>query len=227
MNVYFLVEGKATERRIYPAWLSHLLPKLQRVNNYDLVRENNYYLISGGGYPCIIDRQIPDSIEEIKEIGIYNYFVICIDAEENTITEIQSEVYEVLRNKKLNLVNTEIILIVQNRCIETWFLGNRRIYLRQPQSEPLLSYTRYYNISENDPELMSTYQGFSTNAQFHHAYLREIFKARNITYTKNNPGEVTELYYLQQLLDRINDQPSHLNTFRHFINFCDMLKTKL
>jgi len=53
MNLYFLVEGKQSERKIYPAWLAHILPELQRVDNCDDVNEKNYYLISGEGYPSL------------------------------------------------------------------------------------------------------------------------------------------------------------------------------
>jgi hypothetical protein len=28
MNLYFLVEGMQSERKVYPAWLAHLLPEL-------------------------------------------------------------------------------------------------------------------------------------------------------------------------------------------------------
>jgi hypothetical protein len=42
MNLYFLVEGQSTEKKVYPAWLSHLLPELNRVNNYDEVDTNNF-----------------------------------------------------------------------------------------------------------------------------------------------------------------------------------------
>jgi hypothetical protein len=34
MNLYFLVEGQSTEKKVYPAWLSHLLLELNRVHNY-------------------------------------------------------------------------------------------------------------------------------------------------------------------------------------------------
>ncbi|MEH1836156.1 MAG: hypothetical protein V7L29_29910 [Nostoc sp.] len=76
--------------------------------------------------------------------------------------------------------------LTQNRCIETWFLGNTKIYSRQPQSEPLLDYTRYYDISVNCPELMGKYDKFNTHAQFHEAYLKELFRAKNINYSKKN-----------------------------------------
>ncbi|MDV2999865.1 MAG: hypothetical protein N5P05_001471 [Chroococcopsis gigantea SAG 12.99] len=51
MNIYFLVEGNSTERKIYPKWLEYLIPELMRVDYHDQVDNNNYYLISGEGYP--------------------------------------------------------------------------------------------------------------------------------------------------------------------------------
>ncbi len=75
----------------------------------------------------------------------------------------------------------KLLIIMQNRCIETWFLGNRKIYSRQPQSSPLLDYSCHYNISINCPELMANYPTFNTHAQFHEAYLRELFRAKNVS----------------------------------------------
>ncbi len=52
MNIYLLVEGH-TEADVYPAWIGHLLPELERVDNYDEVEQNNYYLFSSCGIPHI------------------------------------------------------------------------------------------------------------------------------------------------------------------------------
>jgi hypothetical protein len=53
MNVYFLVKGRKTEADVYPAWLSHLIPELRRVDNFDEAEFNNYYLFSSFGIPYI------------------------------------------------------------------------------------------------------------------------------------------------------------------------------
>ena len=39
MNLYFLVEGRRTERWVYPAWLGYLLPHFTRVDRFDAVRD--------------------------------------------------------------------------------------------------------------------------------------------------------------------------------------------
>lgn len=69
MNLYFLVEGKSTEKKVYPAWLQHLLPELKQVPNYDEVEKNNYYLFSANGYPSIIYEHLPNAIADIQENG--------------------------------------------------------------------------------------------------------------------------------------------------------------
>ncbi|MEG4421671.1 hypothetical protein QUA70_24245 [Microcoleus sp. LAD1_D5] len=227
MNLYFLVEGTQSERKVYPAWLAHLLPELQRVDNCDDVNEKNYYLISGEGYPSLIYDFIPRSIAEINSNGKYNYFVVCLDAEENTVAELTTEIYEFLTEQKMKLNHTELVLIFQNRCLESWLLGNRKIYARNPQNKLLLDYTKYYDVSVNCPENMGRYQDFNTHAQFHGAYLRALFEAKNITYSKKRPGDVLKPFYLEQLLARIQVQPEQLTTFRQFIDFCNKIKPKL
>lgn len=227
MNLYFLVEGTQSERKVYPAWLAHLLPELQRVESCDDVNEKNYYLISGEGYPSLIYDFIPRSIAEINSNGKYSYFVVCQDAEENTVAELTTEIDDFLNEQKLKLNNAELVLIFQNRCLESWLLGNRKIYSRNPQNKPLLDYTKYYDVSVNCPENMGRYQEFNTHAQFHGAYLRALFEAKNITYSKKRPGDVLKPFYLEQLLARIQVQPEQLTTFRQFINFCNKIRPKL
>jgi hypothetical protein len=227
MNLYFLVEGMQSERKVYPAWLAHLLPELQRVDNYDDVSEKNYYLISGQGFPSLIYDFIPRAIAEINSNGKYSYFVVCLDAEENTVAELTTEIYDFLTQQKLKLNNAELVLIFQNRCLESWLLGNRKIYSRNPQNKPLLDYTKYSDVSVDCPENMGRYQDFNTHAQFHGAYLRALFEAKNITYSKKRPGDVLKPFYLEQLRARIQVHPEQLTTFRQFIDFCNKIKPQL
>ena len=235
MNLYFLVEGKHSERKVYPAWLAHILPELTRVQSYDEVKDKNYYLISGEGYPSLLNHLIP-SIEEINSSGKYNYFVVCLDAEENTVVELESEIYDFLNQERLSLKNAELVLIVQNRCLETWLLGNRNIYSRHPQHLrdhqsqlllDLLDYNKYYDVSVECPEKMGRYHKFPTHAQFHGAYLRALFAAKNTRYSKTRPGDALKPFYLEQLLKRIEEKPEQLNTFRHFVDFCKIVKSQL
>ncbi|MCF4966425.1 hypothetical protein [Nostoc sp. CMAA1605] len=227
MNIYFLVEGKSTERKVYPAWLAHLLPELQRVKNYNDVVKNNYYLFSANGYPSIIYEHLPNAIADMNANGNYSYLVVCLDAEEVTVDYRKQEIKDFLGSQSCVLENAHIVLIIQNRCFETWCLGNKKIYTKNPSEHPLLTYTRYYDVSVNCPELMGRYPDFSTHAKFHEAYLKELFRSKNISYSKSNPGDVIKLFYLEELLKRVQNETEHLPSFQSFINFCNIVKGKL
>jgi hypothetical protein len=228
MNLYFIVEGK-TELKVYPDWLSYLLPELRRVNRSNKVESKNYFLITAGGYPAIYEL-LATAIEEIILIGKYDYLVLCLDAEESSVDGLRQEVQEKIQELSIannfSLGNTQIKVIVQNRCIETWFLGNRKIYSRQPQEPKLLNYTRYYNVSTDCPELMGQYN-YDVHAHFHVDYLKELLVAKNIQYSKTMPRDVQEEYYLQELQTRVSRQSTHLPTFQYFLEFCESVRAKL
>ncbi|NEQ71522.1 MAG: hypothetical protein F6K21_39790 [Symploca sp. SIO2D2] len=97
---------------------------------------------------------------------------------------------------------------------------------RQPQEEPLSSYAKYYDISQDDPELMGDYDR-SNHAKFHGSYLKEVFKAKNTSYSKTKPRDAQEKKYLDQLLKRIDEKPEHLQTFQSFVQFCEMINQKI
>ncbi len=189
MNLYFLVEGK-TESKLYPKWLKHLIPELSRIYAPGDADKNNDFLISGGGFPHLLYRRLPDSIDDVNGSANYDYLVLCLDADEQSVTERLEEVNQFVHNEGLTLNNCELKIIVQNRCIETWLLGNRIVYPRQPVTPEFIEYAKFYNVSINDPELMGIAPNFDTHAQFHLDYLKAMLLERNIRYTKNHPREV-------------------------------------
>lgn len=227
MKIYFLVEGRRTEPRIYPFWLSYLLPELTKLQNFDEPCLNGYFLFSGFGYPHLLDKTMPNSIEDINNIGDYDYFVLVIDAEELSIGERIEEVNLFIAEKGMALGKTEIVIITQNRCIETWLLGNRKIVSSQPEDETLREYLDFYNVKDLDPELLGKYEDFETHAQFHESYLKKVFSEKRLAYTKKHPRHAKDEAYLKQLIKRIEDNPSHLNSFRTFIDFCMHIKHSL
>ncbi|GAB4295123.1 MAG: hypothetical protein Fur0025_32090 [Oscillatoriaceae cyanobacterium] len=229
MNIYFLLEGRSTEKKVYRSWLQHLLPELQEVKQYEQAGDKNYFLISAHGYPSIIHEYIPDAIERIQETGKYEYLVVCIDAEEDDVDSKKREITDFISQEGLwqNLGHTKLILIIQNRCIETWFLGNRKMFdSRQPLAGELSDYVNYYDVSVNDPELMGNYKPDYNHAEFHQIYLKAIFDAKGRRYTKNHPGDVQEKYYLQQLIKRV-DESRHIPSFQVFIDFCNLIKDEI
>lgn len=224
MNIYFLVEGNSTEKKIYPKWLEYLIPNLVRVRYHDQVESNNYYLISGKGYPKILYDGLENAVDKISETKKYDYLVICVDADEESVEERVQYIRNFIGDRKINLGKTKVEIIVQNRCMETWLLGNKKIFdSRQPLGLPLADYVNYYDVSQNDPEEMGKYE-MRNHADFHYEYLREVFRSRNTTYSKKNPKDAKERYYFEELQKRVQERPKDLQTFQLFLEFCERLK---
>lgn len=220
MNLYILVEGRRTEVKVYPGWLAHLLPRYTRVRSCDDARENNYFLISGEGYPSLL-QHLENAVEDVRRSGRYRYLLLCLDADELSVQERQAEIYEYLRVEGISLGPVDLRIIVQNRCIETWFLGNRKALTRAPQSAALRRYIDFHDVSQVDPEQMGCYPGFRNHADYHGAYLREMLWERGVSYTKEYPRHVTDVAYLEQLLLRTRDCPDDLRSLQTFLRLCD------
>jgi len=152
MNIYFLIEGARTEYKFYPKLLDFvfgdLLTEVKQVNK---IKTNNYFILSGEGWPSLYDEKLLPSIQDINHYSKCDYLFICIDSEEYTIEDKQIELEDYLtkfaddKGVELN-ENCEIILIVQNICIETWFLGNKKIYKNNPTSTVLKDFQRFFNV---------------------------------------------------------------------------------
>ncbi len=150
-----------------------------------------------------------------------------MDADEDTVNERESYIENLIQGKNTNLGDTKTKIIIQNRCIETWLLGNRKIFdSRQPLESPLSDYVNYYDVSQYDPEKMGKYNR-RNHADFHLKYVQKIFDAKNISYTKKIPGDAMEEYYLEQLQKRVQDDSTHLETFQNFLSFCETLKKSM
>ncbi|MGE4285275.1 MAG: hypothetical protein AB7F23_01515 [Phycisphaerae bacterium] len=233
MNLYILVEGKCTEFKLYPAWLSRLVPKLRRVYSFDEVRTNNYYLVSGYGIPSLIKNHLPNAILDVGGMHKkYDYLVVVLDAEELTVEERRKEVEQVVEKHRPIMRDVKLKIIVQNRCIETWLLGNREMFPPAPMREKLREYLAYYDVNENNPEhLPNLYDYtlpepepvFSTTARFHTDYLQEVFRERGIAYSKRNPRYAAHEKFLKGLMRRIEYELGDLDSFRDFVDFCAMI----
>ena len=227
MNLYLLVEGEQTEPKLYQNWLKYLLPKYSQVFHYEDVEKHNFYLFKSGGIPHIYKHTV-NAIKDINQTNKYDYLIVCIDSEELSPEERILELNEHLEKEDIQLNNNcQLITIIQTVCIETWFLGNQKIFKRNPTGDNFLEYSKFYNVEENDPELMPCYTGFKTTAQFHEAYLREMFKEHYITYRKSNPKNILKEHYLKELQQRIRKTPNHLKSLQKFFDFCNKLKTRI
>jgi hypothetical protein len=221
VNLYFLVEGDMTEKLVYRAWLRHALPALSEVSRAEDLRERNYFLVSGAGYPSYLAR-IRSSLLDIRDNPAVDHFFICIDSEEMTFEGKLAEVRaEVDASEKETGVSASkrgfrTHVIVQHCCMETWFLGNGKMMPAVPEADPLKQYAVFYDVRVQDPEGMGCHAGFSTRARFHLAYLKEMVRARggHLRYTKAKPGPVTERQYYDALLARAERE--HIASFAVF-----------
>jgi len=225
MNIYFLVEGNRTEKKVYPKWLSVLVPELVRVNTFDAVVKNNYYIFSGNGFPNLLHNHLPNCVEDINKNGNYDYFVMCLDADNEDVENFRMQILDFMKRENIALNSrTKFEIILQNRCFETWFLGNPKIFKQNPSSDFLRQCINFYNVKKQDPELMEKLPSFEGSTSiFHASYLQELLAERNIFYSKNNPQEVTEAYFLQELIKR-NEKTRHISSFRYFLDFCQEVK---
>ncbi|MDR1964060.1 MAG: hypothetical protein LBQ50_09810 [Planctomycetaceae bacterium] len=220
MNIYFLLEGKRTEMKVYPAWLSFLVPHFNRVMNFDDVTKNHYFLFSGNGFPSLF-HHLKNAINDINQQGNFDYLVLCLDAENVTPEERYQEVQNYLYKNNLSLSSkTKLEIVVQNKCIETWFLGNRTFFKRNPESQTLRTYINHFNVFDKDPEKLMAPPAYKGSiASFHVEYFREICRERNTCYTKTHPGVVTEEPFLQELIRRCSET-GDIASFEHFLKFC-------
>ena len=220
MNLYIIVEGRRTEKKVYPAWFSYLIPRLRQVKWPYQADLNNYFLFNGNGFPALLHNHLKNSIEEVNELEKFNYLVLVLDVDESTIDGRINEVNEFLEENNLHLnTSTELIIIPQNRCIESWFLGNQKVFKQNPQSSDLINYVQFYNVKTNDPEEMGIYPNFNTHSQFHSDYCTEFLRERNIRYSKNSPNGVVEKDYLDSLILR-NEETNHIKSFKLLVDFC-------
>lgn len=211
---------------LYPVWLSYLIPELKIVNSYKKIVDNSYYLFCGRGMPSIY-RHTLNSIKDINDFNEYDYLVVCLDGENLGIEKRREKLLAFLKDNSVELTGKcKLRIIVQNACVETWFLGNRKIVKVVPEGELLKSYKSHYDVREYDPELMPQIDSFKLRAHFHESYLREVFKEHSLSYSKSKPKEVLERSYLTELERRVKSD-NELNSLGVFLDLVEELRKGL
>jgi hypothetical protein len=230
MNLYFLVEGAVTEMEVYPRWIDHLLPHLKQVERADEATDDTYFIVSPGGYDSMLS-ELGEAFETVNTVGKYDFLILVTDTETLSSEERIEEIREFIADRKLRLKNAELVIITQQCCIETWFLGNRTFCKKEPSGTELKKYFAFFNAWEDDPEMMEKPKWFrGSRAKFHESYLKLVFQERlpsrvhYHSYDKSNPRYVQQRSFLNQLQRRVADEPSHLKSFQNFLEFCARLR---
>jgi hypothetical protein len=223
MNLYFILEGEKTEVLLYPKWINHVLPNYKQVFLEKDVVENNYYIFSGGGIPSIYNHTV-NAIKNINDNPVFDRLIVCLDGEEIGIDERIKEIKNYIENTKVILnSNCKLDFVIQNVCIETWFLGNRKILKKNPESKLLKEFKNFYDVSIQDPENMNFINGYRNKAHFHFVYFKEILKEHKLVYKKSQPKVVLEKTFFEQLEIRINET-NHIPTFNFFVSLLYEIK---
>ncbi|MCC7495714.1 MAG: hypothetical protein IT204_25410 [Fimbriimonadaceae bacterium] len=208
MNLYLLVEGRRTEPAVYRGWLRHRLPWLQEVGSIDQVTANNLLLLSGYGYPSILDH-IAAAAADIRRYRCISHFVVSLDSDDHDPMALRDEVQAAVG---VDAIGAELVVIVQVCCIETWLLGNRRMVAANPQSADLRRALQHYDVRKRDPEQMEAPDATQTRSQYHLQYLRSVFQARGTVYSKQKPGQAASGSYYDRLVERLHDT-GHIGSF--------------
>ena len=222
--------------------LQHLFPSLTFVVRPEDMTINTCRIIAGDGYPNMVSKpkqypgvsRLEACLRDIKTFGNVNHFFICIDSEENSYTdrfhEVKSKLDDLKSGYNIDSSNTEIHIIIQHCCIETWALGNAEIPNEYPlikSSTVLSDFQAYYDILVNDPEEMSSCPPgyiFTTKAKFHERYLQEYLRRFGLSYSKKDPKVVADKKYLDALKKRCESM-NHLSSLKLLLDIWDSIET--
>ncbi len=216
MNIYIVVEGP-TEEKIYEKWVPLVNPNLRYVDRLIDVVDNDFAIISGGGYPNYLYKVIENAIEDVNDFKNIQKFVVAVDSEEMTRENKFKEINSILSAKKCI---AEKFIIIQHFCFETWALGNRIFLRKNTENNTLRKYVKHYNVAQKDPELLLPFPGSEmTRAQFAYNYLRLVIndKQPSASYKKGRPGIVSDRSFFYQVRARLNDT-NHILSFQSFID---------
>lgn len=230
MSLYFVVEGKRTEPKLFRKWLPLLLPGVREVERMEDSEEGTFFMVSGQGYPAykkLVEQAVRDCVQSRNGFKL----VVCVDAEELASADRAAEICEVIseaqRGAPREVPHT---VVVADCCIESWLLGNAKLVRRNPVNVELLEYKRHYDVVRGDPELMPQRSGDRNRADTHIRYLKAAFRERGLSYAKNHPGEAGESHYFRELVARATelqvDGTRHLRSFAGFLGLAELCGDK-
>ncbi len=237
MNLYFLVEGVA-ELKVYPIWIEYLLNgKISRSDDYTQMSPGQYYIFSGGGAGNMIHNAIGNAIEEIAFNPVFDYFVVVIDAEDDSVATRKRRVEDAISRATVELpVNCQVQILVQKVCFETWLCGHLKV-IQKAKIAPkphIKMFVDDYDMEHNDPEDMPANPMGRLNMNFsigkyHAIYCRHILQPSYplIQYTKGHADRIADSTYLDHLIQRLLATQTHLKSLEELILFMSTLKAQL
>lgn len=233
MNLYILVEDGKSGHKIIDHWIPLLLPTLTRAPTLYDMTDNQYVIFSGLGYPRLLgtDATAPSknvlgqTIDMINTCQKVDYLLIFLDGDDEG-TEKRTEIVTNKINSYRQPLTCPFMIFVQNKCLETWLLGNRDFFPTQPSSS-FLSFMNHYNVACDDPEQMEndTKRALvSTSSLYHERYLRCMMQEGGYRYSKSRPASIMYTEdFINGLKIRIKET-NHLPSLQTLFNFMEQLK---
>lgn len=232
MNLYILVEDGKSGHKLIDHWMKHLMPSLTRVPSINDVTEHNYIIFSGLGYPRILgtDGSAPQknilgqTIQTINQSQKFDYLLIFLDADDEGVERRKTITLNKVNNYQQTLC-CPVQVFVQNKCVETWLLGNRDLFPIE-YSQNFLPFAQHYNVSKLDPELMEMDHRrlVTTNSLYHERYLRQMMQEVGLRYTKSRPHPfIYSAEFISGLQKRVAET-DHLDSLKEFFFFIEDLK---
>lgn len=231
MNLYILVEDGKSGHKIIDNWIGNLMPSLTRVATVNEVTDQNYVIFSGLGYPRLLgtDPSSPSrnilgqTIEIINRSHKFNYLLIFLDGDDEGVMARKQITINKIKNYP-HALSCPYQIFVQNKCIETWLLGNRD-YFPTSYSKAFAPFANHYNVAIQDPELMEKdNRGLvSTNALYHERYLRQMMQEVGLHYMKSRAHPVMySLEFIEGLQKRVFETDD-LRSLKEFFEFIQKL----
>ncbi|UNM95542.1 RloB family protein [Ignatzschineria rhizosphaerae] len=224
MSLYVLVEGRRTEKIIYPNWIIENTNFIKK-RTPEAPQDNEFYIISGNGYPSIITNYLENAIKEVNEYNYDNFWIV-VDADEEDIDKRKAYIESNIQKYSLN--KTVIVnIIIQKICIETFGLANNNFFPTDENlSEELKEFKHKYDVTTYDPSLLTSdkKQNNMNTAHYHGAYLKAIFSANNLRYTKKNPGVFKNKDFFNGIKKRVLET-NHVSSFKDILVALDQIKT--
>ncbi|MGD0174711.1 MAG: hypothetical protein ABSC61_09875 [Anaerolineales bacterium] len=216
MNIYVVVEGLA-ESMVYPCWITLANNRLIRVWDLQEVKKDNFYIVSGMGYPQYF-KKIAAAIQDVNEWPAFDRLVIAVDSEEMTREDKVIEINGIIVKKPCRV---DIKIIIQHFCLEAWALGNIRIVREHSEDEIVRRYKAIYDVRKRDPEqLPGIPEEGNTRAQFALKYLVAAVREHRYNlapYQKRNPRILMHQTYYTQLRSRL-ETTGHISSFSSFMD---------
>jgi hypothetical protein len=207
----YVVAEDAGARVLLPTWIRALDPRLVAMTSVDDPVDHGFWLVSGGGYP-FLRRIVADAVADIVDRpNFFDALVVVVDRGEGTLDQRRAEFRD-----QVGGLPCALRLVVADRCVETWALGNRSFIAAIPTTEDLRAWKAHHDVRERDPEALPLRPPHQTVEQCAAAYLTAAHRERRLAYNKARPVHLANAAYLDAVRNRLADT-GHLASFRSFL----------